>query len=101
MEQIRYLQSLLQIKYLPDIRVGGNSYKNSDALLGALVVFTVLNLVGLFYPFSLLLFGIVLPVWCLLRGADLGGYFPVLSLFLWLRTWELGFSTLDVTALPI
>ena len=99
MEQVKYLEKILYVKYLPDIKVAGNTYKNSDALMLSLAAFTFLNLLGYFYPFSVLLFGIVLPIWCLIQGADLGGYFAVFSVVLWLRLWYHDLSALDVVTL--
>ena len=96
MEQLKYLEKKLYIKYLPDLKISGQKYKNSHVLMASLLAFTFLNALGYLSSLSLLVFGIVLPVCCLIKGADLGGYFPLLSILLWLRTWYYDFTSLDV-----
>ena len=66
--------------------------------MASLLVFTFFNALGYLYSLSLLIYAIVLPSWCLVKGADLGGYFPILAVLLWLRTWYYDFASLDVLA---
>lgn len=88
MEQVKYLTKLFHIKQLPDWSHSTyGEIKNSEILLIALAVFVLFNAAGYLYPVSVLIFGLALPIYCMIRGADIAAYFLVLSCMLWVRLW--------------
>lgn len=60
-------------------------------------ILTVFNLIGIFHSLTVLILGLVLPLYCIQIDISIPKYyFHVLSILLWFRLWSTTLSSVDV-----